>query len=772
MADEADAKLLIEPDEPAFVQAIGKMAAAMEARFKKSGDAMKGASTAWAGIAPGQTFSQSPVAQQTKEMEKQLKWAKEITKTERERREIARARRFESNRSQYGEDIELDENGNIKRMHGAQSGMRRAVGNIASGITAGANMFQGPGGFAQGGVQLGAAIGSMIAPEIAPILNAVAGVAMSSLNASDTVMETMLRGYQVGGFRGAAQGQGTTERLGGEGGITMNQWREWNGFDYERFSNLQSHLGRKTGGLNNLPLLMGVENAFGTSGQAVNMLGASARSGHSPSSKEQERALGNAMALAMSQSLERGRFGEVFDQLTSAIEANTKGVSNVDQIANRFMFISQLGPQYRGNSAASKEMNQSLQGLAQGNKPYTQLAMLRAAGFGQSGVSYASAWLRAQHGLDVAGGVSSEDMIRTNFGQYIPAYRRGNADQRASIVMILSQLTGMNGAQVKVIMDRLASGPMGHLDPAAGLQRLNAEANMGGDAQQLIKMRQQKTIKERVNSKVGHFTSWLGGNGDRRDVLSSNPAVDNAPESGVQGGGAGGPAVGGSGGGGAAFNENAVFNNSEFVNDWIRMESGWNIQSRDVGVGLEDWRGARGYAQLTREEARGLGITSDADFRRLSTDPKYSMEMSKKLIASKVAQAQWVAAQHKLKWNQQDMLKLTKYEHGGSGFVEAGLQQFVKQVGRNPTGWNEYYQTMNHKLQSDSRYGVDAVQAQRALDNANNIKTGSGNVQVTVTVQDRTQNGVDVKKETESYNRQAQKPSPGNVPITSPDQLP
>lgn len=761
MADEPDATLVIEPDEPAFVKAINEMAQTMEARFKKSGETLKTTFSGIAGGSPGQSFTQSPVAQVTKEMEKQVKWAKEITKSERERREIARARRFESNRDKHGDDIELDENGNVKRYHGAERGRRRAIGAISGGIHAGSTFAFG-GGSPQSIIQGSTQIASMIAPEIAPILNSIAGVAMSALGANDTRVEAALRGYQVGGNRGAnmfalSGGQG-------KGDGSLDDYRKMLGFDYERFSNLQTHLGRKTGGLNSMRTLMEMENSFGLGGTGVNFLGANARSGHDTSEPVQEKAMANAFGLAVAENLGKGRFGEVFDQIASAMEENTKGLSDVHDLADKFMFISQLGPQYRGNTNASRDMNQSINSLASGAKPYTQLAALRAGGFGQPGVSYAQAWLKTQIGLTGpgGGGIQWEDVIKTNYGSYIPSYARASADGKASIIYQLSQLTGMNGAQVKAIMDRLAQGPLGHIDEAAADRDFGRARGMGGGAEALTRVRRQATDAESAKAAAGGFFNWVGGAGDERGGIGdNNPTTEPV----VSGGGASG---GGSGTSSGGFDPNDVTNNASFVNGWIQEESGGNIQSRDEGSGLEDWRGARGYGQITREEAKRLGITSEAEYRRLSTDPQFSMEMSKKLMMMKAREAQGTAKKFGLNWGKSDMLRLTKYEHGGEGFVNSGMSQFEKQYSRAPKSWDEYYGALHGNVEGDSR--ESRRQGERALDNANHM--GGINSQVTVVVVDKTQHGVDVHHENASYAAQARRPSPGDAPVTSPDQTP
>jgi hypothetical protein len=771
---DPDATLLIEPDEPAFLRHIESMVTQMEARFKKSGGGLKSVLQGGGSTGSG-NWQQSPMVQTTKEMEKQSRWAKEILKTERDRRDVDRARRFESNRSKYGDGVELDENGNVKKDPNRQaSARRRTVGHVAGGINAASTLAFG-GGSMQSSMSAMAQIGGMIAPEAAPILNAVAGAAMTALNAADTRVEAGLRGYQVGGFKGANQVLGSD--------AIDEEYRKLMGFDFERFSNLQTHLGRKTGATNDMRLLMGMENAFGLGGQGVNLLGASARSGHSPTSQNQDKALGSAMGLAMSQSLERGRLGEVFDQLTQAMDQNTKGVADVGSIADRFLFISQLGAQYRGNSSASREMSQGIQSLARGDKPYTQMSMLRASGFGKAGVSYAQAWLTSQTGLDVQGGISSEQIIMSNFSSYIPSYARGNEKQKASIVMIISQLTGMNGAQVKAIMDRLASGPMAHVDAQAGRKALGAEAAMNGEPESLLRTRKEKTNAESAKAGVGGFLHWLGGKGDQRGGISQGSTTTTYEPGGGSNGGGGGVQTSQGTAGGAQQSQFSQYRSQGGRFGIARGDTGGMQNGVHPGEDLffppnttiySPCNGrcvVAGYFAMPGQktnEANGWAV-----WIRSTDDGKVWQFVHLKPDTVQVRRGSAVRRGDKLGTT----LGFDKWSNGVKTHLHLGVQQGGQQTDPMQFDLSGIVTPSTTRASGGGSSGgpMTAPGATTAPASApgsgGGSATGGANaeVKVSVTINDRTQHGVDVSKETSAFKAKAQEPAPGDAPATHPD---
>lgn len=461
---ESDATLSFEADVPAFLRDIDEMASKTESIFgrmaKKLGSVFSGVFTGGA----GSSFQQSPMAMTTKELEKQHKASLEILKVERMRRDMQRAARFEQNRREYGENAELTENGEMKR---ARRGVafQQTVSGIASAIGMG-HQFLNSGGSNAGYVQLATSIASAIAPQFAPIINALGAVGVDSFQKQAHAREMALQRYQAGGDEGAFL---TNNQLAFPPGATMDMRRKQAGYNWSDFTKLYVNAAR-SGALEPgmgtqesvMSSLMGNENTFGTGGQMTRYLGAAGKSG----SGNLQTAQGSLMGLAIAEGMSRGRMGELIDQLTSAIDQNTDASTDIEATANRFLFISQLGQQYRGNTASAQQMDASIRGLAAGNKPFTQMTSLMAAGFG-AGKSYSEALLATQTGVDVEGGVSSEAIITSNFSNYIPMYAKAGSAGKADIIQTLSLLTGMTMPKVKKIMDRLAQGPLGKIDMKA-----------------------------------------------------------------------------------------------------------------------------------------------------------------------------------------------------------------------------------------------------------------------------------------------------------------
>lgn len=578
---------------------------------------------------------------------------------------------------------------------------------VAGSLIGATGSFMMGGGSTQSGLQFGNAIASAIAPEIAPILNAITGAAIGALDIDDRVKEAGLRGYQVAGAEGANQFIDPNN--------LTNATRNNLGFSAERFSAIQVALAKQQGDTSGIDQIMRGENEYGLGREMINLQSAGIRSGSAGFGKGQTNIndlFGASMALTIGEGLGRGRMGEVMQQLTAAINSNTRASTDISATTDRLAFVSGLGTQYRGNTSAAQEADAAIKGLGQGATPYTQYTMLRAAGMGQ-GKSYAEAWLTAQKGVDTVGGVSSKALIQANFGQWVQRYAHGSESEKASIVMLISRQTGMNGAHVEAILKELAVG-MPQVDIAAGTDAFSRSVYQNASDPLLYQHRQQANREAAGAAGAGiirHIQGWFGAAEGNIDAIQGGSNF--GP---VQGTGAG-PAQSMN----ATFDPNSVINNTAFVNSWIGMESGGNIQSRDVGVGLDKYRarngklydrGARGYAQITREEATQLGITSDSDFERLSTDSAYSKQESLKLMVMKAQEAVRDAAAHNLNWSGSDMLKLTKYEHGGSGYLNSALNQFEKKQGRAPESWDEFYQAM---------HGLLTGNASRALENANKI---------------------------------------------------
>lgn len=491
MSDD-DATFVVDADVPAFLKDIDKMAEGAQTRFQKLGSMLAGV----LGIkqtSGGGSWNQTPVAKTTKEMQDQHKIALELLKVERQKRDIVRAERFERNRGKYGAGVELTEEGELRK-HRRDIQSYKTIGAVGRGLTAAGN-FAFSGGSLQGGMQLGNSIATMLAPQLAPVFNAITGVAIQALDADDRVKEAALRGYQVGGVGGANQLLDPND--------LTNSARKQLGFNSDRFSSLQTQLSRRQGDDRGITGIMRGENEFGVGGQMANLQGSGYRTGSIGKNDDPTKLFGAAFGLQIGEGIGRGRLGEIMDQLSAAMEANTEATTDVKETADRFLFISQLGPQFKGNTAAAQGMDQSIKGLAQGATGYTQMKALQAAGFGQ-GKSFTQALMATQMGVDVTGGVRHEDLISSNFRDALPKYKMANEKGKADIIFGLARLTGMSMPKIKYIMDGLASGQMSSLDIEGSTTAFTAATN-APEKEGLIGLHRQQVNAESAKTGVAGF---------------------------------------------------------------------------------------------------------------------------------------------------------------------------------------------------------------------------------------------------------------------------
>jgi hypothetical protein len=458
----SDATVTIEADVPAYLRDIDEMTSKTESMF---GRMAKKLGSVFSGMLSGGgsgNFQQSPMAMTTKELEKQHKASLEMLKVERMRRDLQRAARFDSNRAKYGDDAELNENGELRRSPRGHR-FQQTIAGLSSAVNMG-HQFMNSGGSNAGYMQLGTSIASALAPTFAPLINAVGSVGIDMFKKQENAREMGLLRYQAGGMEGAYLTNGGSAWP----GMSLDHLRKKQGFNWGSYTNTYTKAAR-SGALEAgdpsqvMSALMSGEAGFGVGGQLSNLYGASGRTG----SGNADQATGAVLGLKIAEGMSRGRMGELIDQLASAIDMNTEASTNLFATADRFLFISQATGQ-KGNTAANREMDQSIRGLAQGNTPYTSMTSLSAAGFG-TGKTYAEAKLATQMGLDTEGGVSSEAIITTNYGSYVALYAKANAAGKADILDTLSTLTGMSMPKVKKIMDRLATGPLGKVSREEGM---------------------------------------------------------------------------------------------------------------------------------------------------------------------------------------------------------------------------------------------------------------------------------------------------------------
>lgn len=333
------------------------------------------------------------------------------------------------------------------------------------------------------------------------LLNVVTNFITAGLDEYEQVREAGLRGFQVAGSGGADIAMGNAGALAGYG------------FTSAQRAALMTNLGRRAGYVNDFALqnIAKGEATFGIGNEMTALSGAVARTGArvGDSALPDSDAHYHAIGLAIAEGMGRGRMGEAFEEITTALEAQTRAQSDVIGVANRMLFISQLGQQYVGNTAAKRQMEGTLQSLAGGGTTgASRLAALQAAGLGGD-TSFAGAMLRMATGLTETGeGMQSTKVLEANFGRYVPAWISADEAEKENLSMIISQLTGVNQREVFSIMERLARGPLGQVDASAG-----AVGFHGAKApDKLLEPRTLRAAKEAVKSDVGESVhDWMFG---------------------------------------------------------------------------------------------------------------------------------------------------------------------------------------------------------------------------------------------------------------------
>lgn len=737
---------------------IDEMVSGSQSRFQKLGAALKGVFSTMFG---SNDFSQSPVARTTKELAAQHKTALEMLKVERQRRDISRSARFEANRSHHGENAELTEDGELRRGRNSHM-LRQGISGAARALQGGYQLGK-SGGSNEGVTAAATQVAAMIAPSLAPLINAIGGIAGNMFKEQAHWREQALQRYQVGGKAGEDVDEGRTSNS----VYNMTQARKNYGFDIGGFTSLYtraSRAGAMEGGpgsdKSTMINLMRGESNYGIGSQMTGMLGAVGKAGGGAS--EQTTAIGAAMGLHMAQGLSRGRMGEVFDQLTAAIEDNAEALTDVAASSDRMLFVSQMGPQFQGNTNASRGMDSAIKGLAGGSTPYTQMTSLAAAGAMGGGASYAEAMLAVQKGVDKEGGVNSEELIKANFGSYIGMYARANKAEKADILFTLHKLTGISMPKLEVIMNRLAKGPMGKVDIAGGNAKFeDAEKTMPA---YMMAPRRDKAGGE-DNFRIGVKTT---GPGDSLRTMSTQNEValqEVVEESGAR--------------------DAVRSKNKAAVGSYMKPGGAWGVMRQGEEHMGEDLFFPPGTAVTSPTD----GVVTAVNF--------FSTGKSKKIDPGNGYMV-WVKALNGTTWKLYHLDPASVKVRPGSKVKKGdpiGTTLSAKQVAK----WKGGVQSHLHVgVEQDGQYvdpmgveGMDSLasptvgatqsapgpngdygSSMTRLPAGGGGATGSaasapGVVHVKVEINDRTSGGVDVQQKTKTFAKQAAQPAPGDAPANN-----
>lgn len=474
--------------------------------------------------------------------------------------------------------------------------------------------------------------------------------------------------------------------------------------------------------------VMNMQGVLGLGTEAANTGGALQRGGLAKGGESD--ALASAIGVAVSTGLERGRWGEMLTMWQRAAQSSIDTDVSVKSMTEESNFVGSMGGRFQGDTAASESMKGALKGMTsdQGS------ALALSTALTQSGGSWFKATNRMarsaeQFDSQLANGILDKLMDVGAVKAYMESPDESGLDDAAGMAaMYLPRNVGPLKAAEMLKARKAGKTPLGHLVQGAmdiANDIINGNAPLPETA---LKHRRSETRKQLPSD----LTSLQEGGSSRAYHQSMGPGQATTPPADGTGG------VQGSQGAITSPDQDSSGSNvpgmgslsdtdiqsaaeqagipTETMRSWFRMESGGDIQSRDDGRGLEDWRGARGYAQITLEEAQSLGY-SKADWVRMSTDKKLSLEASAKLAARYYSIAKQNAPSG---WSDADKLHLMKYQHGGGGYAKAGITDYRKHHGgADPASWSAYYDA--EKGSKSLGGGLDETQAHRALNNANNL---------------------------------------------------
>lgn len=205
--------------------------------------------------------------------------------------------------------------------------------------------------------------------------------------------------------------------------------------------------------------LMGVQGKLGLGNEAIGLIGATEKAG---AISEDQTLLPAAIGLAVSSGLTRGRFGEMFEVLTKSISRIATGVANVKAVQTQEAFISTMGSQYIGNTAARSAAQDTLATLASGGSSLSKYLAVSAGGFGQ-GTAYWEAVGKMDIGLNAEGGLTPEGILSAvdRFPMVRAAFESNNEGSMRAMSNWLASNTGTRPALVYDTLRAYFKGGMG-----------------------------------------------------------------------------------------------------------------------------------------------------------------------------------------------------------------------------------------------------------------------------------------------------------------------
>lgn len=768
MAGEEDFLFRFRADIPGFTQEMEDVVRVGEDKLKQIGakqnlfqGVIKGMRDAWERLTTHAEDYNAEVKKSSQIDKERLANAKEIVKQHRDLHTMKRAEAIQG-AGGPGTD-EIGPYGRGRRRHDALTYAVQGAEMLQSLIHS-RGEAQGMVGMLNQGAQIGlSAAGAN--PGWGQLLNVATGIATSALDAYDRVREAGLMGYQTGGTRGAQYVMSDPDALAGLGFTAVQR------------AQMYSNLGRRTGVVNenSLAMIAQGEAGLGIGSQMSGLAGMFTRT-HGLDTPamgvgSEQHALAVAMGLAVGEQIGKGRMGEAFDQISRGLEQSTRAVADVTGVANRMLFISQLGPQYKGDTAASRQMEQTLQGLAGGGTAYTQLTALKAAGLGQ-GASYAEALLRVQTGLtETDEGLKNEDILRTNFAAWVPAWSQADDKRKAQIAQQLHQLTGINMREIVSIMNRLAKGPLGKVKHT--WQGPVTPSN-------LLAPRRYEAAKEST------LAGWGGSVADAvgPDVMGGNLGVDQAAQAQTAADAAAQQAAAESGAGvnpmGAGIQTDPSFT-SQYVGGTGRYGSMREGSGMHRGDDLRFPPGTLVYAPCA-------GVITQASYFRSHGETKpnpnngFLIVLRGTNITYRMAHFEPSSVKVKKgdKVNEGDLLGRTKVRHWKKTKSHLHVETVTGGDRRgmgdtDPAAVFDESKLINPQVGPAAGAGA-AVTSEGPVTTPSQVEGGGGTaaaatpgVNVNIVVQDKTNQGVAVQKSVESYDQKAKQSAPGDVSPRIPE---
>lgn len=544
-----------------------------------------------------------------------------------------------------------------------------------------------------------------------PVIGTIGGKLMDMVGGqykkSDDFLGDSLDAYRTGGIEGREGLRGVVQS-----DIGREKLRNAGVTRQEAASLQKSMLGSYYGGTaQGVEAVSEMQGHLGMGSQGIGLMKSLVAGGGASGKGDEMQVFSQAIGTALVTGLDRTRWPEMVDSMSKAAE-QLGSIGNVSAAGVMEMqsFMNQIGQRYLPGGAGESNMRGLLTGMMTGKGGgLGEFEALRTAGMG-GGQDYFEAEFDVETGaLAGPGGLQRLFSTIKDTDPIVRDFLAGKMSLKKAAVLF--NRTHKNAYKVQEISDLLQA-------LQAGKAPLQPDT---GNGTKMIRLALPKREGAMAANAAEHSFegTGVGPSGDIVDPdLQAPPTpsgTGNSSPVDSTGGGSGGNITGlgqlsATDIRGAAESAGIPV---ETMRSWFKIESAGRLASDSSDADKSGNITARGFNRMSLEEAQSLGYTK-ADWMRMSSDKKLSLDASAKLAAKYYARAK---EQAPAGWKQEDMLHLMKYQHGGAGYAKSAFNDYKKQHGGNdPASWDEFYQAEEPRLS-----GSPGVGARGAIQNANKI---------------------------------------------------